>query len=412
MSEYRVYMAPETFFPLMGGSERQALLQSAYLRAQGIETTIITLHFQRESLASEVLEGVPILRVGGRVLAWHDHLPGILRRVCYLLALCIFGWRLWRCRHAYDVLHVFQLSVFTLPALFICRLARKPLIVSMRNDIPPFEGEKRVRSWNGLEGLARLGRPALHLIDHQLRLAGACIVVLSTRMRESLERYGLVGTAIRVLPNGVDTASFAPQPEQEAELPTVVCVAQFRYQKGIDVLLHAWRLLIEQLPYARLLLVGDGPLFAQMQGLSLALGISGSVEFAGQCANVAQHYRRGRIAVLPSRWEGMPNALLEAMACGRACVATRVSGSEDLLCQEKSGLLVEPGDRDALAKALWLLLTEPELARRYGQAARQHVEQHYTLARIMEQHKALYKELLATFRQERALEAGVSGIGH
>lgn len=410
MNECRVYIAPETFFPLVGGSERQAFLQSVYLRAQGIETTIITLHFQRESQASEILEGVPILRVGGRILARHDRLPGILRRVCYLLALCAFGWRLWNCRHAYDVLHVFQLSLFTLPALLACRLARKPLIVSMRSDISPCDGERRTQSWSGLAGLTRLGRPALCLIDRQLLLAGACIVVLSARMRESLERYGFAEAAIRVLPNGVDTASFTPWPEQEAGPLTVVCVAQFRYQKGIDVLLRAWKLLVEQLPGARLLLIGDGPLFAQMQRLSVALGISGSVEFAGQCANVAQHYRRGRVAVLPSRWEGMPNALLEAMACGRACVATRVSGSEDLLSQEKCGLLVEPEDRDGLAEALWLLLTEPDLARCYGQAARQHVEQHYTLQKVMEQHKALYEELLVGFRQEHTLEVGISGL--
>lgn len=404
MNECRVYIAPETFFPLMGGSERQAFLQSAYLRAQGMETTIITLHFQRESLVSEALDGVPILRVGGRILAWHDRLPGVLRRTCYLLALCAFGWQLWRRRHTYDILHVFQLSLFTLPALLVCRLTRKPLLVSVRNDVPPFGGEKPARSWNGLEGLARLGKPALRFIDHQLRLAGAWLVVLSTRMCERLECYSLTGAALRILPNGVDITNFTSQPEQEAEPFTVVCVAQFRYQKGIDVLLRAWGLLVEQLPQAHLLLVGDGPLFVQMQHLAVALGISGSVEFAGQCANVAQYYQRGSVAVLPSRWEGMPNALLEAMACGRACVATRVSGSEDLLEREKYGLLVEPEDVDALAEALWLLLSEPDLARRYGQAARQHIEQHYTLQMIMEQHKKLYEQLLARFRQDHTLE--------
>lgn len=405
MNKYRVYLAPETFFPLVGGSERQALLQSAYLRAQGIEVTVITMHLRRESLAAEVLEGVPILRVGGRILAWRARVPGILRRVCYLLALCALGWRLWRDRHAYDILHVFQLSLFTLPALVVCRLARKPLLVSMRNDISPFIGEKRgqsSKSNDSLERLVRRGRPVLRLIDRQLRLAGAWIVVLSSRMRKSLRYYGLEGASVRLLPNGVDIEHFAPQPEQKAEPLTVVCVAQFRYQKGIDILLRAWRLLVEQLPEARLLLVGDGPLFESLQRLALELGISGSVEFAGQCAPITHYYHRGRIAVLPSRWEGMPNALLEAMACGRACVATRVSGSEDILCQEAYGLLVEPEDKEALAEALWLLLTEPELARRYGQAARQHVEQHYSFQGMMEQQQVLYEELLVSSCQQQA----------
>lgn len=399
MDTTRIYIAPETFLPLVGGSEKQAFRQSKYLRTQGIEASIITMHFQPDCPAYEVMEGVPVQRVAGRILAWHERLPGLLRRLCYLCALCVLGWRLWRCRRAYDILHVFQLSLFTLPALIVCRLAHKPLIIAMRNDAPLLSGDQRKHTWAGLEGLARLGKPALRLMNRQLRLTQACITVLSTHMRESLRRYGLDGTTIHVLPNGVDTTCFSPGSEQDEQALTVVCVANFRHQKGIDVLLCAWSLLVEQLPEARLILVGSGPLRDSLQRLVAELGITASVEFAGLCSDVVQQYRRGRIAVLPSRWEGMPNALLEAMACGRACVATRVSGSEDILLQEEHGLLVEPEDRDGLASALWLLLTEPALARRYGQAARQHIEQHYTFTRIMERQRELYAELLAYHTQ-------------
>ncbi len=410
MTTIRVYIAPETFFPLVGGLERQALLQSKYLRAQGIEATIITMHFQSECPQYEVVEGVPVQRVAGRILTWHDYLPGLLRRLCYLLALFAMGWQLWRCRDKYDILHVFQFSLFTLPALVVCRLARKPLVVAMRCDTPPLKGQSRARSWADLDGLARLGRPALRLINYQLRLAQACIVVLSTHMRESLRRYGLDGAPIRLIPNGVDTVCFAPHAEQEEQALTVICVAQFRHQKGIDVLLCAWSLLVEQLPEARLILVGDGPLCTSLQHLAEELGITASVEFAGLRSDVARQYLRGRIAVLPSRWEGMPNALLEAMACGRACIATRVSGSEDVLFQEEHGLLVEPEDRDGLAAALWLLLTEPEIARRYGQAARQHIEQHYAFPRIMDRHIELYREILEHYDRVEWVEVGVTGV--
>src|SRR5216684_1991900 len=109
----RVYLAPETFLPLVGGSEKQALLQSKYLRAQGIEATIITLHFQQDCPASEMIDGVPVVRVASAILRWHERLPGILRQLCYLWALFVLGWRLWRSRHMYDILHVFQFSLFT-----------------------------------------------------------------------------------------------------------------------------------------------------------------------------------------------------------------------------------------------------------------------------------------------------------
>lgn len=409
MSNTRIYIAPETFLPLVGGSEKQAFLQSRYLCTQGIEATIITMHFQRDCPVYEVIDGVPVIRVARRVLIWHDRLSGNLRRFCYLLALLTLSWQLWKRRNAYDILHVFQLSLFTLPALVACRLARKPLVVSMRCDAPPLEGGQE-NSWADLAGLARLGRPALRLIHWQLRLARACIVVLSTQMRENLLRYGFDGASVRLIPNGVDTTYFTPPSPDEEQPLTVVCVAKFRHQKGIDVLLYAWSLLIEELPEAKLVLVGDGPLFALLHCLAEELGIIDSVEFAGLCSDVARQYQRGLVVVLPSRWEGMSNALLEAMACGRACVATRVSGSEDLLLQGTRGLLVEPEDRESLASALWFLLTEPELARRYAQEARQHVEQHYLFSHIMDKQRALYDELLQDSIHVRNVHFEITGI--
>jgi len=108
---------------------------------------------------------------------------------------------------------------------------------------------------------------------------------------------------------------------------------------------------------------------------------------------VPAQLRRARIAVLPSRWEGMPNVLLEAMSAGLACVATRVSGSEELLGQDERGLLVEPGDSAGLAAALLRLLGDSELVRCYGEAARRHVVQHYAFSSVMRRHIELYAEL-------------------
>lgn len=401
MRNLRVYIAIETFLPLIGGSEKQAFLQSKYLRAQGIEATILTMRFQRAWPASENIAGIPIRRVAGRILAWHDHLPGVLRRACYLLALFAMGWQLWRSRHEYEILHVFQLTIFTLPALIVCRLAHKPLVVAMRCDSPQAgrDQRKRKRPWADLDGLAHLGKPALRLIDRQLGAAQAHIVVLSDWMRESLRRYGLTSANVRLIPNGVDTVYFSPRPGQEAPDLVVICVAQFRYQKGIDVLLHAWQRVLAQLPSARLVLVGSGPLFASLQHMAGELGIAASVEFAGLCNDVPRQLWRGCVAVLPSRWEGMPNALLEAMSCGLACVATRVSGSEDLLLQGGRGLLVEPEDAQALATALLHLLKEPELAQFYGLAARQYIERHYAFSEVMNRHIELYREIVETHNE-------------
>lgn len=396
MKQLRVYIAIETFLPLVGGAERQALLQGKYLHGQGIDATIVTMHFQRDWSAREYLDGVPVLRVAGQLLSWREHVSGLLRHLCYLLALLALGWRLWSCRHKYDILHVFQFTPFALPALLVCRLARKPLVIAMRCDAVPaqdLEHGKRLKTGADLESLERLGRPVLRLIDLQLRHMQARITVLSTRMLESLQRCGIDGAGVLLIPNGVDIKVFRPCPRLSENALTVVCVAKLRYQKGVDVLLRAWCHVVGQAPAARLLIVGDGPLLDALRGLAGSLGVMGSVEFTGLCTDVVQQLQRGRIAVLPSRWEGMPNALLEAMACGLACVATRVSGSEDLLGQDRCGLLVEPEDVDALAAALLLLLRGPKLTLEYGQAARQHVEQHYSFEQVMHRYIDLYADM-------------------
>jgi glycosyltransferase involved in cell wall biosynthesis len=402
MSNLRVYIAIETFIPLIGGSEKQAFQQGKYLRAQGIEATVLTMRFRTGYPEYECLEGLPVWRVAGRVLAWHHRLTGVPRRLCYFFALLVLGWRLWSHRHHYDLVHVFQLTLFTLPALAVCRLARKPLVIGMRCDAPVLEQVQpgtHVKSWAGLDGFARLGRPALRLLARELSRPHVQILVLSAQMYASLGRYGLADGRIRLIPNGVDTTRFSPGSEEEKRGAPVLCVAKLRYQKGVDVLLYAWRSLVEQMPEARLVIVGDGPLSTSLREVAAELGIAASVEFVGLCTDVPAQLRRARIAVLPSRWEGMPNALLEAMSAGLACVATRVSGSEELLGCDERGLLVEPGDSVELAAALLRLLGNPALVRRYGEAARRHVEQHYTFSSVMRRHIELYAELAERCRK-------------
>ncbi|HEU5382647.1 MAG TPA: glycosyltransferase family 4 protein [Ktedonobacteraceae bacterium] len=397
----RIYMVIDTFLPLVGGAEKQAFLQSRYLREQGVAATIITLHYQRNWLAQEILEGVPVLRVAGTILSWREHAPAFVRRCCYFLALAVLGWQLWRRRHEYEILHVFQLTPFALPALFVCRLARKPLLIAMRNDAPPFQqgtSRGRIRTRADLEALARMGRPTLRLLNRQLRQARARLIVLSTRMHASLKQYGLDGAEVLLIPNGVDTEHFQPCLTQQEAHATVVCVAKLRYQKGLDILLQAWRQVLKQMPAARLFIVGDGPLLVSLYHLASNLEIAHSVEFTGFCSDVALYLQRARIAVLPSRWEGMPNALLEAMACGLACVATYVSGSEDLLQNGRYGVLVEPEDAEKLAEALLLLLRKPDLARHYGQLARKHIEQNFAFHQVMCRYQALYEMLFAEYQ--------------
>jgi glycosyltransferase involved in cell wall biosynthesis len=400
MNDRRIYLLIDTFLPLIGGAERQVFSQSVYLQAAGWEATIVTLRYKQSWPALEYMEGIPVIRIGGKILSWHARVSGIARRLCYLTALLWLFRELWSRRHHYDLLQVYQLTPFALPALLLARLTGKPLVIAMRSDPPaPQRGERAPRTGADLEAFERLGKPCLALLNCLLCSTHACITILSKRMYRSLARCHLQNVETLLIPNGVDTARFQPVPWSAERSLTVVCVARLRQQKGIDVLLHAWRILLVRWPQARLIIAGDGPLWDTLHTLMTELDITGSVEFTGLSLEVAQEYQRGQIAVLPSRWEGMPNALLEAMACGLACVATRVSGSEDLLQQGRYGLLVEPEDPQALARALLHLLQDTALTRYYGHAARQHVEQLYSVEACYAQYTKLYSKLLQQTRQ-------------
>ncbi|MCF1594507.1 glycosyltransferase [Streptomyces muensis] len=196
----------------------------------------------------------------------------------------------------------------------------------------------------------------------------------------------------RVVRNGVDTVRFRPEGERarRGAGPLVVCVGRLCRQKGQDVLLAAWPEVARQVPGARLVLVGDGP-----DADGLRAGAPGSVEFAGAVADTARWYRAADVVVLPSRWEGMALAPLEAMACGRPVVVTDVDGAgESLPPGRPPNCLVPPEDPGALARALTALLLDEPLRAALGARARAHVLAGHDLRHTTDAVTDVYRELL------------------
>lgn len=419
MKQPRIYVAITTFYPLVGGAETQTLAQCQLLQQQGYETHIVTFRHKKEWLPREELRGVPVQRVAGALLGDRAGWPRLVQRLAYFLAMFVMSWTLWQQRKNYDILQVCQFSLLVLPLAFVCRLARKPMTIvvisagagkATKTNEParllagPLDASQPWLQVDGktwidgdLYGLEQAGTFVTQYMRSMLRRMGVVVIVLSTRMERYLIDHHFFLPGTRLVPNGVDIARFHPAP---TNLPigdrphTVVCVSKLRYEKGIDVLLQSWRLVHVQMPEARLILVGSGPVQPQLMQLAEALGVADSVEFAGLQSDVPAQFHRGYIAILPSRWEGMPNALLEAMGCGMACIATRVSGSEDLIQSGENGLLVESEDYVAMSEALLTLLRDTPLAQQYGQAARATVEQHYTLEQVIEMYSDIYRTLM------------------
>jgi len=329
------------------------------------------------------------------------------------------SWSIWRHRHDFDILQVCQFSLLVLPLAIVCRLAKKPMtivVISAGADkATKTGGAARLlagpldpnlpwlkvagKTWidGDLYGLKSAGDHVVGYTRAVLEQIGAVVIVLSSRMQRYLKDNGFNLPGTQLIPNGVDIKRFQSTSDEiniAERAHTVVCVSKARYEKGLDVLLQAWKLVQEQVPTARLVIVGGGPIQDQLEEMARALEVTKSVEFAGLQSDVPGQLRRGLIGILPSRWEGMPNALLEAMASGLACIATRVSGSEDVIQHGENGLLVESENYEEMAQALVTLLQDRDLVQKYGLAARATIEQGYTLEQVLNMYTTVYQRLV------------------
>ena len=194
------------------------------------------------------------------------------------------------------------------------------------------------------------------------------LIAVSGQVRHDLARRLFISPdKITVIPNGADLAEvqrLAKQPFDHPwfgknSVPVVVAAGRLTHQKGFDILLRGFALARQREPM-HLIVLGEGPEKYQLEALADQLGISGEVAFEGYVGNPIAYFQRASVFVLPSRWEGLSNALLEALASGVPVVATRCPGSAELLEGGKCGTLVEVGDvKDLSDGILASLAREP-----------------------------------------------------
>ncbi|MFJ9004364.1 glycosyltransferase [Streptomyces canus] len=225
------------------------------------------------------------------------------------------------------------------------------------------------------------------------------VVCVSAAERATGVRAG-IGGRWTVVPNGirperfhpapVDTVRSAVLPGVDPAAPLVVCVGRLCRQKGQDVLLDAWDSVSRRVPDARLVLVGDGPDQERLRSRAPR-----SVLFAGAVTDTAPWYQAADLVVLPSLWEGMALAPLEAMSCGRPVVLTDVDGARESLPPALvPRCLVPPGDPTPLAEAVTTLLLDPLLREALGHQGRHHVLSTHDVRLTAEAVAAVYRDVL------------------
>jgi glycosyltransferase involved in cell wall biosynthesis len=370
-----VLMVISHFPPTIGGTEGQARALAEGLAALGHPVTILTA--ARPGVpVRESREGVTVERTltsRGR---------GPLFALTYTFSL-LREMRRLRAGHA--ILHAHHLYLEAAAAAWVGRRTGLLAIAKM--------------ACGGSDGdFARLRRTRLGWLLPLFRRLQR-VVAISTETEAELVAHGFSADRIARIPNGVDPIRFAPASDAAIRAETgvgeesVLFLGRLDAQKGLDVLLRAWDHVVVRRPAARLLLAGAGPARDALEAYTRKVGLGKSVHFLGARPDPEALLQASEIFVLPSRSEGMSNALLEAMATGLPCVASRIGGNTDLIEHGVSGLLTPPGDVVTLAEALCALLEDPALRERLGKAARAFILERYAMDRVIRQYTELYARL-------------------
>ena len=371
-------MVIATYLPVLGGMQRQCWLLAKELHRQGQEVMVLT-RGGKGPQADELLEGVAVRRTPAFG-------SGHVQSVVWTLTATA-----WLRRHGrrFEVLQCYQL----LSPAHVGILGRSE---QQRVVVRP--------ACSGPYGdVAEARRLPLTGLRRQLLRRADAFVTLTQAIEAELAEFGLGRIPCHRIPNGVDLVAFAPATGEERRalrarlgLPEdrVLCafVGRLTPQKDPALLLEAWD--VVRFSQAHLVLVGDGPLQRGLEACAASGPLAGQVTFAGATADVAPYLKAADLLVLPSRAEGMSNALLEAMACGLPIVATDLIGNREVMGGDgQAGWLVPPGDPAALAEAIGTLLRTPTLRQKLGEAARAIVAERFDIQRVVTQYLSLYSML-------------------
>lgn len=390
-----VCLVSKHFYPALSGAGDRFRRYAPGLCARGIHLYVSTVQVDGTA-AHEIINGIPVYRepltVEPRAIS-----AALLKRTVQ------------HCRetnHWPDVLHLLNHSLSGTPDIWRAKLRGIPCVFSQtmvlpRQPLPYQRLRNRIVQWLML-------RPF------------TCVIANSGIIAQTLIGHGISARQVKYIPNGVEVQRFRP-PASPKEKETVrrqlgfgtddelvLFVGFLSRRKGVDLLIHAWPQVLRGHPNARLLLVGpqyegfnqsfaltsDARVFLEDVGKNLKhLPMPDRVVLTGQVSNVEDYLRAADVFVFPSRREGMPNAVLEAMSTALPCVLTPFDGLPAEMGSPGREFLLVPREPNALAEGVLEILRDKERGKALGQAARQWVRSHQDIEKSLDQYARIYQTL-------------------
>ncbi|MHC1785284.1 MAG: glycosyltransferase family 4 protein [Anaerolineaceae bacterium] len=369
----RVAMIIQAYHPVIGGAERQLGTIAPLLKDRGLDIHILTRRYKGLS-AFEMIDGIPVHRLP---------IPGPMPMASFIFTLS--GILMLRKINP-DVIHAHELLSPTTTAVGAKLLFGYPVVA-------------KVLGGGAMGDISKLKRNLISGIRVKMILKEVNrFITVSREIGSELAESGIPFEKLVSIPNGVNLARFQPvdiikkeKLEKELDLPKgIKCIYTGRLdeEKNVLALVTAWKNIRGKFPQASLLIIGAGA-----EGKEIAQTASEGVFLLGKKIDVGPYLQASDVFILPSKREGLSNALLEAMACGLPVVATNVGGNSELVQDGINGLLVPSGDLDLLELAVLKLLGDKSLRNLLGQKAHDFVSENYKIEKTIDQLLNLYVEV-------------------
>lgn len=383
------------FHPAPGGVETHVLEVSKVLKDRGHGVRVFTSDLYKEvpfeklgsSPEIEVVDGVQVHRFRAHTLTGEMHYvltPSMLKPVL---------------RSGANVLHAHSYGYFHVNlAAFARKMTDMPFVFTTH-----FHPEWSM--WGG-DKRKLLRKVYDKMIGGNSLAAADVIICVSSGEAELLRTLDFDERKLKIVPNGVDISKFTPIPDGNAfrkafsiEEPFILYAGRLASNKGLDHLVNAFSKIRGErgMDDLRLVLVGeDMDVRAGLERIAKKKGISDRVVFTGHIKDDAMFrsaYSACELFALPSDYEAFGIVLLEAMSCQKPCVASRVGGVPDVIDEGRTGLMVEYGDVDGLARAFTEILTDKPKARDMGVAGRKRVEDRFTWQRVVDKLERIYNDI-------------------
>jgi glycosyltransferase involved in cell wall biosynthesis len=369
----RILFWSYVFWPKIGGVEVHAGKLLPSLKSRGYEFLVVTTKSHSDEPDTHLYHGIPIHRFPFWDSTSYRDVDSMARIRQKIIAL--------KRTFAPDLIHINAIDIGNWFHTLTSNVSRAPLLVTLHGEWMSRDDrvvERTLRDADWVTGCSRA------ILDKGRQL-----------VPEIISRSSIIY-------NGLDSPTHSPEPLPFEE-PRLLCLGRLSPEKGFDLAVEAFDLVLRRFPKARLMISGDGPSRLELERMVAQKKLEQSVDFLGwvKPENVPALINSSTLVVMPSRQESLPLVALEAALMERPVLATWVGGLPEVVVHEQTGLLVKPDDSHALTEAVAYLLHRPELAVRIGQNARRWAEQKFNWQTHVDGYDELYKELTAKSTSKR-----------